>query len=215
MVADKHVQIFAPEEMQDLEFEPAAPLLAGKMQTEECMDAARGLAQLGSLAERVLKASAKSSNVAERRAAASALAEMSCPGLAAVITTLLTDPDARTRRKACEAAGRNWDPALALPLVELFRDSDGAVRSGTSFALGQHRENLPEQAFIEMLEEDGVATAEAIKFVDMRRLPRAKLVRFLSSKHLCLVSTAFVTLRDTLTLDEVAPLLANPLPWRA
>jgi HEAT repeat protein len=208
----KQVEVFAPEEMRDLEFEPAIPILAGKLGTRECQDAVRCLAQLGAPAVPLVLAAAKSSDLAERRAVASALAKMSDPRLTAAIADLLKDSDGRIRFKACKAAGRNWDPALAPRLMELLRDSNAGVRSAASFVLRQHQPTLPNALLKEMLEEDGVAATAAIKFVNVRSLPRAETIRLFSSRHLSVVATAFSSLRYSLTIDEVAPLLANVIP---
>lgn len=208
----KQAADFAPEEMHDLEFNPAIPILSDKLNGVGCKDAAHSLRQLGAVAVPLLTAAAKSSDSAKRKAAVSAMVEMRLPGLTEPICVLLTDPDAAIRVKACYAAGTNWDEALAPRLIRMLGDSDPRVRSAAGFIVGTHWNDSYDPLFQQVLQEDVPTVIEAAKFFNVRRLPRPEIVSLFKSKRLPVVARAFNALRHTLTLEEVAPLLASTIP---
>jgi len=138
--------------------------------------------------------------------------------LATPLLKLLGDDDARIRQKACEAVAANWDPIFAPQLTPLLRDSDNAVREAAFGCLRMHAADLNAQrvALRKMIEEDGPAASKAIAVLPTSQdvpMTREQLVRLFSSTNLPVVATAFSQLRyQNLTLNELAPLLASPLP---
>jgi len=223
----KQVEVFAPEEMRDLEFEPAVLILAGKLGTPEGQAAAFCLSQLGGCAIPVMLDGLKSSNPIERRQAAYAVGGYSSPmgpmkdaRLAAAVPALLADEDAQIRRDGCCAAQVNWDADNFAPrLTKLLGDTNEEVRSAACFCLGQHRDDDASRIplYRKLVEEDGLAASKAITLLDPRSFSRAQLVHLFSSTNLPVVSTAFTWLRhpmlryQDLDLKEIEPLLANSL----
>jgi HEAT repeat protein len=234
----KQVQTFAVEEMRDLEFEPAVPILASELRAAEGSGPAHCLAQFGPRALPIVLAGLQSADRSERRLALSILAEIEEPRrltpleagpqgfgsrpmdsrLATPLLKLLGDDDARIRRKACEAVRANWDPSFVPRLTDLLRDGDEDVRSEAFYCLSRHQLDLEAQqpAYRRMVEEDGPAAPKAMVLLNSRQdfpLTREQLVRLLSSTNLPVVSMAFGRLReDNLDPSELAPLLTSPLP---
>jgi hypothetical protein len=218
----KLVEEFAPDEMRDLEFEPAVPILAGKLGTAEGQEPAFCLAQFGGLAVPALLSGLKSFNPIERRQVAfalggyaSSMGPIKDSRLAAVVPGLLADADARNRRDGCCSARVNWDANFAPRLRELLGDTNKEVRSAARFCLGEHRdENFSQDpVYLKMVKEDGLAASDAITLLDPRSLSREQLVHLFSSTNLPVVSTAFSTLRyQNLEVKEIEPLLTNSLP---
>jgi Uncharacterized protein conserved in bacteria (DUF2330) len=234
----KQVQTFAVQEMRDLEFEAAVPILASQLRTAEGSGPAHCLAQFGARALPIVLGGLQSSNRSERLLALSILAEREeprrptrleprlqesgprpiDPRLVTLLRKLLSDDDAQTRQKACEAVAANWDPIFASQLTTLLRDSDNAVREAAFGCLRMNEPDLKAQlpALRKMVEEGGPAASKAIVLLPASPevpLTREEWVRLFSSTNLPVVATAFSQLRyQNLTLDELAPLLANPLP---
>lgn len=210
----KHVQTFAPDEMQDLEFERAVPILASNLSAPGGRAAAVCLKQFGRFSVPSLLAAARSSNSVERQSAAAAFDDMRTPSVIPIIPVLLTNPDPYIRRSACWLAGDNWQDKFAPQLVELLRDSDAEVRHRAASDLRNpdrlDASNIP--MLKEMVDKDSPGAAEAINFLDVESYPRPERIHFLSSTNLPVVARAFTGLRHTLTLDELAPLLTNSLP---
>ena len=215
----KQVEVFVPEEMRDLEFEPAVPILAGKLGTLGGEGPALCLSQLGACAVSAVLSGLKSSNPVERRQAAyavggytSSMGPMKDARLTAALPKLLEDADARTRRDACYAAGMNWDAAFAPRLEQLLGDDDGSVRWAALRCLREHKDSSQIPAYRKMVEQDGLAAYDAILLQGVDDFSREQLVRLFSSTNLPVVSTAFTKLRyQDLQLNEIAPLLTNSL----
>jgi len=208
----KQVEVFAPEEMRDLEFEPAAPLLAGKLGTADGQAAAFCLSQLGGFAVPAVLEGLKSSNPVERRLSSLAMRGIEDARLTAAVPGLLGDADARVRRNTCYAAMKNWDAALVPRLEQLLSDPDGEVRSAACDCLSLHRDNSQIPVYRKMVEEDGPAASQAMNLLDGRDFSREQLVHLFSATNLPVVSTAFAQLRSqNLELNEIEPLLTNSL----
>ncbi len=211
----KQVEVFAPDEMRDLEFEPAIPMLAGKLQpTDGPAAALYCLSKLGKHAVPVMLAASRSPDPNERRLAVENMEVMEDARLTAAMPGLLGDPDARVRSSACYSAVRNWDAAFIPRLEELLGDSNADVRSAACCCLGEHMhgDNTQIPIFMKLLEEDGVAAPEAIKLLDQRSFSREQLVHLLSSTNLPVVGTGFGLLRNqNLKIEEIEPLLTNSL----
>ena len=213
----KQVGTFAPEEMRDLEFEPAVPIFAEKLRTTEGQNLARWLSQFGRHAIPVVLAGLSSPELAERRMAASAMAGMSDPRLVSPLTALLGDPDTHIRANACNAVSTNWDTAFAPRLVQLLSDDEAEVRSAACASLRVHLAESTNHiaAYRKMVEDGGVAVWSAMELLRHHRveLPKATLVPLLSSTDPCTITMALWDLRHrNLEHEEITPLLTNPLP---
>jgi HEAT repeat protein len=210
----KQVEVFAPEEMRDLEFEPAVPLLTGLLDTPDAM--AQGftsLAQFGALAVPAVLEGMKSSEPEKRRFAVSAAGTVKDPRLGPASVILLRDTNDFTRELACDAIGQNWQDEFARPLVERLSDPSVQVRRAAGNVLQQHPTEALLPTYRKLLAEDTVAAEGAVRLVGVENFSRPELLRLLSSTNLAVVSTGFTRLRhQLLTLEETEPLLTNSLP---
>jgi HEAT repeat protein len=136
------------------------------------------------------------------------------PSLIPSIPSLLTNNDPHIRQSACFLAGSNWRDSFAPQLVALFRDSDPEVRHRAASSL-HWAGRMPASNNVmlkTMVDNDAAGASQAVSFLEVENYPRAELIHFFSSTNLPVVARAFIRLRHTLTLDELSPLLANPLP---
>jgi hypothetical protein len=172
----KHVKVFAPEDMRDLEFEPAVPILAGKLGTVGGVASARCLSEIGACAVPAVLSALNSTNPIERRQAALAASGYTSSAgaiedarLAAAVPALLADADPRNRRDGCYVARANWDPAFAPRMAELLVDSDEDVSSAASQCLWGHVEASLIPVYRKMIAEDGPAASKAINLTSSPR----------------------------------------------
>ncbi len=208
----KQVEVFALEEMRDLEFEPAVPILAAKLATAEGQAAASCLSQLGGCAVPAVLAASKSSNPIERRLAASAMVNIKDARLAAAVPGLLGDADARIRRYACDTARMNWDAAFSPRLAQILGDKEQDVRRAACDCLAEHRDESQIPVYRKMVEDDGLAASGAMQLLFRENFSREQLIHFFSSTNLPVVSTAYRHLQhQNLELKEIEPLLTNSL----
>jgi hypothetical protein len=233
----KQVQTFAAEDMRDLEFEPAVPILAKELRRAEGEGPAHCLAQFGARALPTALAGLQSTNAAQRWHAMLIVAEGYMhrelpspenrrrgspwtPGTSDqvnLLLSLLSDEDARIREKACETVAWSWDPVFAPRLTDLMGDNYEAVRSAACQALRLHESDLGDQlpVYRKMVKAGGPAAAPAMVLLTTRRdvaLTREELVGLLSSTNLSVVRLAVGRLREqNLQPSELAPLLTNSL----
>jgi HEAT repeat protein len=175
------------------------------------------LPQFGARAVPLVLAGLSSSELAERRMAASAMAQMADPRLVAPIGGLLSDPDADIRANACASAMTNWDSEFAPQVVQLLSDQSSKVRAAAQFCLQDHPTESATHvaAYRKLVENGGPAASSAMGLLRFHRvqLPKESLIPFLSSTDPCTVALALWDLGDRrLELDEISPLLANSLP---
>jgi HEAT repeat protein len=223
----KQVQTFAVEEMHDVEFEPAVPILASELRTALGHGPAHCLAQFGARSLPVMLAGLQSSDRPERLLALSILAEREAPRsgsrpmdsrLVTPLLKLLSDENPRIRAKACEAVAVNWDPVFAPGVTDLLRDSDEDVREAAFDCLRPREADLATQlpVFRKMVEEDGPAAPKAMMLLSARQdvvFTKEQLVRLLSSTNQPVVSMAVVRLREqNVEPIDLAPVLTNSLP---
>lgn len=211
---NKQVEIFAPGEMRDLEFESAVPILAAKLGTAEGLAAAACLMQLGRPAVPAVLEGVKSSNPKEHRFAAFAMTYMTDVRLVAAVPGLLEDPDPRVRRSGCSVAEHNWDATFVPHLKKVLDDADEQVRSMAAYCLFRHRDDIDSQTPVyrkPLVENEPPASME-ITLLETSSLPRGRLVAFFASPNLPVVATAFNRLRDqNLRIYEIESLLNNNL----
>lgn len=123
----KLTRTFAPAEMQDLEFEPAIPVLAQMLSKEHGSVAAQLLAELDPAGMPALLAACKSLNSTERLNAIGALEYRSAvpPD---ILTTLLGDDSPQVRLHAARCAELHWDARFTQPLIALLHDPHIEIR---------------------------------------------------------------------------------------
>jgi len=151
---------FTPEEMHDLEFEPAIPAVARILPLRSGAVAAALLSQFGSNAVLTLAAACQSTNPVERINAASGIAQMQDPRLIDLLLKLFQDPAPQVRLHAARASGPNWDRRLVEPLVALFRDPDPEIRGKATECLGIH-ETAESGSFYVALLTDPIPSVQA------------------------------------------------------
>jgi len=210
----KIVETFQPQEMADLEVEPAIPFLAGRMRHENGEAAAHSLPQFGSRAAPAVLDALNDSDEIVRRYGLVAAGEMSDSRFVEPIIKLMEDKDPRTRLNACYAATPNWDNKLAEPMVRLLRDPEPAVVRAAHSCLRRHVQDvtIDSDTLKHMLSQDGPQSFFALEKIGIQGIPREQLVHLLSYTNLPTVSVAFNQLRKDITLDEVTPLMTNSLP---
>ncbi len=212
----KIVETFPPEDMVDLEFEPAIPFLTQALRHEDAGDAAaRCLPQYGALAAPIVLQALNDPDAAVRKRALLPAAEISDPRFADPVLKLLDDPDQVTRRRACYACQANWNRKFAEPLIRRLDDPDRLTAMAAHSCLREHLSDLTVDtaALRQLLARDTPASLLAIEILQTRgQVARSDYLRLLSSTNLPVVSTAFSAVRNNIQLDELTPLMTNSLP---
>jgi hypothetical protein len=212
----KLVEVFKPENMRDLEFESAVPIFAEKLGTVGGETLALCLSEIGAVPA-VLSA-LNSANPIERRQGALAASGHNSPSgamedarLAAAVPGLLADADPRNRRDGCYVARANWDPAFGPRVAELLGDSDEEVSSAAIQCLSGHVERSMFPVYRKMIAEDLPGASNAIHLT-WEEFTSDQLIHCLASTNQDVADFAFGKLRyKNLTLNEIEPLLTNPL----
>jgi hypothetical protein len=119
---------FKPEEMHDLEFQPAVPIFAEELGHEEGYFAALNLANLGSVAVPALVAAIQSTNPAIRIRVAGMASRVGHERFFRALFDSWNDPEAEVRMNAARAASLWPDEAELVRLFRLLWDEDQDVR---------------------------------------------------------------------------------------
>ena len=190
----KQVSTFRPDEMHDLELQPAIPLLAATLPDPAGDAAATVLVSLGASARSVLIKACQSTNVMQRINAASVLQGVQDPRLIGPLLTLLKDEEPRVRYYAVMATAGNWDSRFVGPLIALFRDPHPEIRRQAAQWLCLHESTNRAPAYVTLLRDpDPDVQACALQVLsrnDRRAIPRADLLRLLGSSRFDVVSPA-------------------------
>ncbi len=224
----KETWTFRPEEMHDLEFDPAIPFFSDQLGTKYGYYAAASLAEFGKDAVPVILSALQSKNETVRLNAASILDQFSYtddaisdPRIKAAAVEWASDPLPEVRRAAVDVLINrdNWDRNNARLLVGMLRDKDVEIHEVLISNLPEFANDMqpfmPE--FREMLKDPD----ENVRIAGMQILQRMgvnlskqDLVPFLTSSNLSAVGMAFSLLlrQDEVSDDDAAILLQNPLP---
>jgi HEAT repeat protein len=212
----KVVETFQPEEMVDLGFEPAIPILAERLRRENGEAAAHCLPQFGALAAPTVLQALNDADYAVQRRALPAAGEMSDPRFVEPLLKIMEGKDPKSRVRACHATQNNWDDRFVNALLRLVRDPDSGAANAARSCLQRHVQEIKfnPAELRQMLAEDGPSSMFAVQamMTNDRQLPREQLVHLLSYTNLATVSIAFNDLRKDITLDELSPLMTNSLP---
>jgi len=156
----KQTWTFAPAEMRDLEFQPAIPALAEKLDQPEGYFAAANLVPLGSNAVPVLLTALDGTNLTARRNAASVLDRLDDPRVFRQLDKLLKNSQPEVREQAIQATIYHWDPKLIEPLIGLLHDPYREIRSAAASSLDRHHDVLSAciPVFQQMLKDPAPAT---------------------------------------------------------
>jgi HEAT repeat protein len=217
----KQARTFSPEDMSDLEFEPAIPVFAEALAGESGGDAARNLIQFGFDAVPTLVAAIQSTNSNVKINAASVAEQIEDRRITELLGTMLKDSEARVRKEAAYALARLWNPKLTETFVELLLDQDGDVRQASWKTLLDHREDASKHipVFQKMLQEENAAGQESALAMLGRlnvNIPRADLLRLFANTNSNAIGMTYTALQggkplqpNEISCEEVLLLLQN------
>jgi hypothetical protein len=196
----KDVWRFQPEEMHDLEFEPAIPVLAATLPDQAGDAAAVILPRLGASGGSALLAACRSTNSLQRVNACSGLQALQDPRSIEPLLTLLKDDVPEVRLNAITATASNWDPQFLEPLIALLRDPYPQIRQQAAQWLCLHESTNHASIYLALLRDPDteVRTCALRVLLRMGRdtIPRTDLLRLLGSPRLDTVSMALDLLQS-------------------
>lgn len=149
----KLVWTFAPDEMHDLEFEPAIPALARVLPEPSGIVAAELLTRLGDDALSLLVRACQSTNATERINAIRVLAQTRKPVPKETLLALLQDEAPQVRLHAARCADANWNAQFAEPLISLFRDPYFEIRQEAGGCLSRHDTTNRTSVYLALLDD--------------------------------------------------------------
>ena len=235
----KQTWTFKPEEMRDLEFEPAIPVFAAALADTEGALAAANLLQLGTNGASALIAAMQNTNPAVRAHAASVAENMFVaspnnhgsneneedssrrtlnPELLGLLPTLLNDPDPEVRLHAVYEAEDSQSPKFFNRMLELLRDDNAEVSDAARGYLKSQRDELPKHIplFRQMLKDTNVnvqiAGLRLLMSIPNVDIPRDDLLPLFSVPRLEVAGAAMGRLKNGgISCEEAKPLLHNSL----
>lgn len=237
----KQTWTFKPEEMRDLEFEPAIPVFTAALADGEGAFAAANLMRLGTNGVSALIAAMQNTNPAVRAHAMSVAEEMFVassnkrsaddneenssrrilnPELMGLLSTLLNDPDPEVRLHAVYAAENSQSPIFFNRMVKLLHDDYAEVSEAAQGYLRSQHDELPKhiRLFRQMLKDTNANVQIAgFRLLTMApaEIPREDLLALFSIPRMELAVAAMGRLkREGISCEEAKPLLHNSL-WFA
>lgn len=220
----KQTWTFTPEEMRDLEFEPAIAVFTAALADEEGAFAAENLARLGKRGTSALLAATQSKDSRFRANAMAALNNLSAEGtdsatkaeLLRRLPALLKDTDPEVRLHAMRVAVHFESPQFLSQALDLLRDDNAEVANA---ALGYlSREPFNVSRHISLLKQMLRDTNSTVQLAGLRLLfsnrieiPRADVLRLLSVPRSEVAVLAYDILdKQGLSDEETEALLHNP-----
>ncbi|HXR03305.1 MAG TPA: DUF2330 domain-containing protein [Verrucomicrobiae bacterium] len=230
----KQTWTFKPEEMRDLEFEPALPYFAEQLGSKYGYFAAASLTPFGSDAVPVILTAMQSTNPTVRVNAAgnfngsywgygsTGYRALRDPRFTEAALTWLKDSEPAVRYTAVEMLTEysDWNPKNAEPLVALLRDNDDRVRHAVAFSLPRFRSDMEKYIpdFEQMLKDKDSGTQwsglEMLQRLQVE-IPREDLLPFFKSSDTEALGVAFSQLRrqeERISDDDALALLQNAQP---
>jgi HEAT repeat protein len=211
----KDVWLFRPEEMRDLEFQPAIPVLAATL-SDPAGDAAAGvLSGLGPVGGLVLEACCETTNGMQRINASWGLQALRYSALSETLVPLLKDDLPAVRLNASVAAAQNWDNRLLEPLAALLHDRYLPICRQAASTL-QLRETTNRAAvYLALLKDpDPVVQGYALQVLsgtNRAAIPRSELLRLLGSPRLSTVNGALNLLQGREAMGwHYGPSMSDP-----
>jgi tetratricopeptide (TPR) repeat protein len=220
----KQTWTFKPEEMRDLEFEPALSVFGDWLGAKYGYFAVEGLARFQADAVPALLAAFQNTNPIVRLNAASIFnrhyGTILDPRLTAAALTWLKDsePEIRTAGISMLTEYPNWNPTNAELLVPMLRDPDRRVRHELAFALPRFRNELGNYfpVIYEMLKDKDLnIRVSAVEMLDRLSVPipvEDLLPLFNVHDDLSLGLVGQALYHEEVFNDEIIPLLQNPEP---
>jgi Uncharacterized protein conserved in bacteria (DUF2330)/HEAT repeats len=235
----KQTWTFQPEEMRDLEFEPAIPVFAAALADGEGALAAVNLMRLGTNGASALIAAMQNTNPAVRAHAMSMAEAMFVassssrssdqneeypshralnPELMRLLPNLLNDPDPEVRLHAVYAAGNSSSPLFFNRMLKLLRDDYAEVSEAALANLRSQRGEVPKHIplFRQMLKDTNVhvqiAGLRLLMSIPQVEIPRDELLALFSVPRMELAGVAVGYLKkESISCEEAKPLLHNSL----
>jgi HEAT repeat protein len=223
----KQTWTFQPEEMRDLEFEPAIPVFTEALADGEGALAAANLMRLGTNGTSTLIEAMQKTNPVVRAHAMSTTADMFTvqsdqrmmnPELLKLLPKFLNDPDPEVRLHAVGAATQSRSPVFFDSMLKLLRDDYTEVSEAAKYYLREQQGELPKRIplFRQMLQDTNVnvqvAGFQLLTYAQWE-IPRADLVALFGIPRMELAGAAVGRLKSGgITCDEAKPLLINSLP---
>ena len=235
----KQTWTFQPEEMRDLEFEPAVPVFAAALADSEGAFAAANLLRLRTNGISALISAIKSTNSAVRAHAMSVAENMFVvssghrgfdededyprrramnPELLKLLPALLNDPDPEVRLHAVYAAGNSHSPAFFDVMLQLLRDDYAEINEAAQGYLRQQPGELHEH--VPLLRQMLKDTNASVQIAGLRLLmsipdvsiPRDEVLPLFSVPRMDVAGAAVAYLRNkSISGEEAKPLLQNSL----
>jgi HEAT repeat protein len=220
----KQTWTFQPQEMRDLDFEPALDVFANWLGTKYGYFAVAGLARFETDAAPTLLAALQNTNPVVRVNAASLFSRpygtFSDPRITEAAVSWLKDsqPEVRLAGLTVLTDYGHWNPKMAETLVTTLRDKDAGVRHQAIFALPRFRADMerfvPE--FRAMLNDNDPAIQSAGMQILQRLgmvIPREALLRLFNSSDsetLAWVNQQLMRQDEKISDEEAMGLLQNP-----
>jgi HEAT repeat protein len=228
----KQTWTFKPEEMRDLEFEPALTAFMEELGSRYGYFAAASLTPFGSDAVPVIIAAMQSTNPTVRENASGnfnngfwgygsfGYGPIRDSRLTQAALNWLKDSEPSVRYAGVQMLTdySNWNPKNAEPLVGMLRDDDASVRHAAMFGLPRFRGDLGKYvpAFEEMLKDKNpgiqLSGLQMLQRLQVE-IPRQDLLPFFKSSDWEVLDAAYALLRDRqekLSDDDALILLQNP-----
>ena len=235
----KQTWTFKPDEMRDLEFEPAIPVFAAALADGEGALAAANLLGLGTNGVSALVAAVQNPNPAVRAHAMSVAENMFIasprnrrpvadeeepshrainPELLALLPALLNDPDPEVRLHAVYAAENSESPVFFNLMLQLLRDDYAEISEAAQGYLKQQRDEVPKHIplFRQMLKDTNVnvqiAGLRLLLSIPQVDIPRDELLPLFSVPRMEVAGAAVAHLKkESISCEEAKPLLHNSL----
>jgi HEAT repeat protein len=212
----KQVRMFRPEEMRDLEFEPAIPVVAQVLPRQEGAVAAGLLSQFGPGAVPVLITASKSTNSTERVNASAGLGWPKDSRFVEPLLNLLKDEVPKVRFNALRGVALNWDSRFIESLISLFRDEHPQIRMQATQWLRLNDPGDRPQVYVDLLKDVDpdvqLCALQVLSRTNGAAIPRAELIRLLGSSRIQTVSLALNLLGEEPASGWLArPSVQSPL----
>jgi HEAT repeat protein len=215
----KQVWTFSPEEMHDLEFQPAKPAMAKVLSHPAGSGgiAAQLLAQLDSDSTQILTSASKSTNSTERINAAFGFQQLRNQSLAEPLLNLFKDEVPQARLYAVRAASQNWDKRFADPLIALFRDPFSEIRREASGCLAERESAGRSPIYLALLNDAEpnvrLHALQVLSKINPKAISQAALIEALKDSNQDVQSSVLHILwkmdRDAVPRSELLPLLGS------
>ena len=216
----KQTWTFQPEEMRDLEFDPAVPVFTAALADDEGAFAAAHLMELGTNGTSALLSAVQSTNPAVRAHAMSFAENMYTvsgdkgspdeepnrhivmnPELMKLIPTLLSDPNPEVRLHAVNAAENSESPIFFDQMLKVLRDEYPEIIESAIGYLREQRDEMPKHIplFLQMLKDTNanvqMAGLRSLMGIRDVQIPREDLLPLFSVPRLEVAGAAVSYLR--------------------